>query len=522
MLPSTLSVQKELNSPSPASAGSERSTPISGLTLTLLTTLAAGLRFFALARKPFWLDECFSVEVARLSWHDFAFLLWRREANMALYYLLLRGWLSFGSTPYFIRSLSVIFSLAAVPAIFWLGSELFDRRVGLIAAALLSVNAYHIRYAQEARSYSLFCLLAILSSGFLVATLRRDSRRSWIGYVVSSVLAVYAHLYALLLIGAQWLAVRRQGAAHILRRSWIWIAAVTLPLVIFAAKTGAGPLRWIPRPGFREVLAFARHLCGNGGMVFLLLYAAACAAAMVPGKFWRSEGGGTSASGSDANGSDWNAWRLRFLLIWLLVPIALMLTLSLARPLFLGRYFIFCLPPLILLAAAGLARLRPAWLLAAGLAVMLLLSVRGTADYYREDFDLEREDSQGAVNYILDHSQPGDAILFHIAEGRVPYEFFKTLRENSSLRTGDHPPEIVYPNHGERLDYRDFTGKPTPEFVKSLSGRYSRLWVVLVDNGGPAHPDASTLMLNQLLGESFPRVERKDFAQVEVRLYSRP
>jgi uncharacterized membrane protein len=217
MLPSTLSVQKELNPPSPISAGGARSTLISVVTLTLLTTLAAGLRFFALARKPFWLDECFSVEVARLSWHDFAFLLWRREANMALYYLLLRGWLSFGSTPYFIRSLSVIFSLAAVPAIFWLGSHLFDRRVGLIAAALLSVNAYHIRYAQEARSYSLFCLLAILSSGFLVATLRRDSRRSWIGYVVSSVLAVYAHLYALLLIGAQWLAVRKQGAEHALR-----------------------------------------------------------------------------------------------------------------------------------------------------------------------------------------------------------------------------------------------------------------------------------------------------------------
>jgi hypothetical protein len=199
-----------------------------------------------------------------------------------------------------------------------------------------------------------------------------------------------------------------------------------------------------------------------------------------------------------------------------------MLTLSLARPLFLGRYFIFCLPPLILLAAAGLARLRPAWLLAASLAVMLLLSLRGTADYYREDFDLEREDSQGAVNYILDHSQPGDAILFHIAEARVPYEFFKTLRENSSARSGDHPPEIVYPNHGEGLDYRDFTGKPTPEFVKSLASRYSRLWVVLMDNGAPAHPDATTLMLNQLLGESFPRVERKDFTQVEVRLYSRP
>src|SRR5580698_10526728 len=200
-------------------------TPVSWLTLALVTVTAAALRFLFLARKPFWFDECFSVEVARLSWHDFIRLLWRREANMSLYYLLLRGWLHFGSSPFFIRSLSVIISLAALPAVFGLAGKLFDGRVALIAVALMSFNAYHIRYAQEARAYALFVLLATLSSGFFVSALQEPSPRNRRGYVLASVLAVYAHLYALLLLAAQWLSLRTHlpSLVHALRRSWIWI-----------------------------------------------------------------------------------------------------------------------------------------------------------------------------------------------------------------------------------------------------------------------------------------------------------
>src|SRR5882762_4682531 len=170
-------------------------TLVSVLTLALLAAVATVLRFLFLTRKPFWFDEAFSVEIARLSWHDFVHLLWWREANMSLYYVLLRGWLSVhlnpGFSPFYIRSFSVLASLATLPAIFWLGSKLFDRRVGLIAVALLSCNAYSIRYAQEARSYSLFVLLATLSSAFFVACLRErePSAGSRLGYVLTSVLA---------------------------------------------------------------------------------------------------------------------------------------------------------------------------------------------------------------------------------------------------------------------------------------------------------------------------------------------
>ena len=91
-------------------------------------------------------------------------ILWRREADMSLYYFLLHGWLLFGGSEFFVRSFSVLFAVASVPAIYLLGRQLFDSRVGLIAAALLAVNAYLVQYSQDARSYSLMVLLGLLSS----------------------------------------------------------------------------------------------------------------------------------------------------------------------------------------------------------------------------------------------------------------------------------------------------------------------------------------------------------------------
>src|SRR5260370_28173039 len=95
------------------------------LTLFLLLTAGAALRFVALAAKPFWFDECFSVEVARIDWRNFLHLVWWREANMTLYYLLLRVWLHFGQSEFFIRALSVVIAVATIPAVYWLAQLLF-------------------------------------------------------------------------------------------------------------------------------------------------------------------------------------------------------------------------------------------------------------------------------------------------------------------------------------------------------------------------------------------------------------
>lgn len=494
-------------------------------TLLLLFASALALRLECLTCKPFWSDECFSVEIAWIDWRNFLHLMWWREANMSLYYVLLRVWLHLGHSPYFIRSLSVLISLAALPAIYWLAWQLYGRRVALLATALLAFNAYDIRYAQEARSYALFVLLATLSSGFLIAYLRQLERRYGIAYVVVSVLAVYAHFYALLLLAAHWLALRRFGSPGYntddsrstawvaLRRQWITIGIAVLPLLIFVAKTGAGPIKWIHRPGLRDLLEFFWQLSGATWPIAAIV-AAACIAAVAPlGKhLW-------------ARGQSWETWRVQFLVIWLVFPITLTVLLSFARPVFLARYLIFCLPALLILAAAGLSRIRSSFVLAACLGAVLFLSLQGAFFIYNHDFDTDRDAAGAATDFILDHTEAGDAVVFYIPATRLPYEFFRSQRagENSAspVFTAQIGPEIVFPRHGPGLDYRDFTGKPNADLLHAVAPNHPRVWVMLMNNQPPWSVDPTTAMMTQIFSESFPKVQRWQFPRVELRLYSR-
>jgi mannosyltransferase len=367
-------------------------------------------------------------------------------------------------------------------------------------------------------------LLVTLSSGFLISWLSdlspdlrsqsatSNSQSRLVGYLVTSVLAVYAHLYAILLLLVHWIVADRISSRDAgMRRAWKIIGLAVLPLLIFVGKTGAGPIRWIQRPGVRDLFEFFKHLAG-GTWVLGLMYAAACMAAIIPirKRLW-------------SRGAAWEVWRCQFLLLWLLFPILLTVLLSFARPVFLGRYMIFCLPALLILAAAGLARMN--WcLLPPTLAVMLLLALQGTAFVYGHDFDNERDASGAATNFILDHTQPGDAIIFHIAETRVAYEFFRSLRAGTNAASTDFtgrlgPAEILFPRHGAGLDYRDFTGKPTPEFIRAAVQDHSRVWLMLMNNGPVEKPDPTTLMLTQVLPEFLPKVQGWRFHRVEVRVY---
>ena len=480
--------------------------------LAALIAAGAVLRFLFHARKSFWFDEGVSVQIARLDWYNFVRLLWRREANMSLYYLLLRGWLHLGHSEFFIRSLSVLAAVAAIPAIYWLGRQLFDRRVGLIAAALLTVNAYHIRYAQEARSYSLFVFMAILSCGFFVRTIQTPSRNNRVGHVVTSSVSLYVHFFAGLLIIAQWLSLRfldpelvpsdlrKRWASH-----WRWIAGFSFPALLFAITTGVGPLSWIKRPGFKVLYEYYDHMAGNGGFLLLLGYVAACAPALGP---WGREIFRRVAS--------WQIWRYQFLMLWLLFPILITITVSLARPMFVARYFVFCLPAFILLASAGIARIGRTALLLVVIVFFAGLSLKGVLSYYDHDFDLERDDWRAASNYVLQNAASGDAILFHIAMGRMPFSFYQSLYPG-----GPHGAEIIYPARGDRINYRDFLGKPQKDLLLSVPAKYDRVWVVLEHNqnqGG--EPDFTTLLLSQIFGMNYLHRQDKSFPGIEVRLYS--
>src|SRR5258708_30851231 len=130
--------------------------PLSGslsLLLGAILPIALLLRLVHLQQKSFWHDEWYSIGVARLNWPTFVHLIANREANMVLYYALLRFWMRFGESEVFIMILSVLFGLAALPVVWAIGNRLFGRRVGLIAALLLPMNPFHIKCSQEGAGY---------------------------------------------------------------------------------------------------------------------------------------------------------------------------------------------------------------------------------------------------------------------------------------------------------------------------------------------------------------------------------
>jgi hypothetical protein len=193
------------------------------------------------------------------------------------------------------------------------------------------------------------------------------------------------------------------------------------------------------------------------------------------------------------------------------------LGLSLLKPLFVPRYFIFCLPALLLLAACGIIHLRRTSLILPALLVVLILSFRGTADYYKQDLDIQRDDWRAATYYLLTHAQPGDALLFHVPMGRMPYEFY-----HSAVGPASAAPVVLYPRHGDRLTFLDFVEKPNDAEIERSIPQYSRAWLVLTYAETEARlPDARTIELSKLLQNAYSRVEKHDFAGIEILLYSK-
>ncbi len=118
------------------------------------------------------------------------------------YWLLIRFWMqAFGNSVSAIRSLSVIFSILAFPALYWLCWELFGATaVGWIAIALVAVSPVHIFQAQNARPYSLWILLILVSSAALLRALRKGRKLDWVVYGIALALSLYTYLFSIFVL----------------------------------------------------------------------------------------------------------------------------------------------------------------------------------------------------------------------------------------------------------------------------------------------------------------------------------
>ena len=493
-----LNVQKA----APESAGGESviAPRMRAAMITAITALAAVLRLLYLGKKSLWLDEIVSVSIARLDPAGFRNVVLSWELNEGLYYTLLRNWMHLGQSEFFIRLLSLLPSVAAIPFVYLLGRRLVSEKAGLVAALLLAVNAFDVRYAQEARAYSLFAFLVVLASWFFVRCLDAPHKRgNWAGLVIALVLGMYAHFFAGLMLPVFWL------AAALRKRGFPWkqflissgiMVALAIPILLFVATKNRGQVGWVQTTRWKDFFALATLLSGRGGLVLLLICAASLILALAR-LIGLPERAGRQA-----------VWGEALVWMWLVLPAAITTTISLFKPMFVSRYFIFCLPASVLLVATGLTMIRPRWLLAPVLLAIMALSLRGVAEYYRSGFDPPEQDWRGAVHYMLSRTEPGDAVLFYHPLARLAYEYYRERWPQYSA------PVVVFP---PRADARLLKGTQLDfALLPQLPKRYQRLWVV--QNWGP---DPFTVRMHSIFGANYTRASERDFSIIHVMLYQR-
>ncbi len=506
--------------------------------LALVTLVALGLRAYNLNGQSFWYDEGFSVFLAAM---EPAKILSRTAADIQppLYYLLLYGWIQlFGDGEAAVRGLSVLWGLLSVPLIYVLALELFHSRLaGLLAALLLAVSPLHLWYGQEARMYTLLTFLCLLSNILLLLAMRAKrwapAAGLWLAYTLVNVAAVYTHYFAFFVLAFQ--------AAYLLLVVWsegfrpwqmllAWLASALATLLVY--------LPWLPHlvtrygadasylPGqlkLGEVLvdigvAFAggESVLEGTGILIAAAYVLILAACL-----WALLGAAARAGREAPPPSAWRLPRayypLLFLLLYLMVPIALILAVSFDTPKFNARYAMISHPALLLLLAGGLGTLwqRRSGLIqnvgraaTVGLVLIFLVVSALYADgnaYWDQAF--ARADFRGVAGYVQRHAAEDEAIILSSGHMYPVWDYYAQGTERHLL------PDTATLDTTQTLGYDIAT-----DLNEWLTGR-SGVWLVLWQND-VVDPNG---YLTSMLGErAVEEPVDREFPQVELRHYRLP
>lgn len=401
---------------------------LAALALVGVLVLGAALRLYDLGTESYWLDE---VIMLRAGEGDIGTIV--LGGRPPVYVLLTHVWVAlFGTSEASTRLLPALFGMLSIWLTYVLGRKLFDTRVGLVAALLMSVSAFQIYYSQEIRYYSLFTLCALLS--FLLMLRALETRGvNFALYALSGVLMFYSHGYAVFVLAAQnlYFALNLRRFRPLLLPwvgSMVMIGLAISPTLAIQANrvvTGdAAVMKWIPDPPlsqpFIDVLGYIVPLYSSSKVSLMVVPFLAVAALGVTalvrgaGQWWASvRQVAVDLKHRVTNDRD----KLLLLGCWLVCPIIIPLALSkVFGPMYLSRYTISATPAFYLLVAllvAGIRRIVPLYV---SLALLLVLVTPGLVQYYTQPIKGEWRE---AAAYIQQQGRSGDILMTQAAEDFV-------------------------------------------------------------------------------------------------------
>ncbi len=551
--------------------------------VVILTVIGFVLRVFLLGHKVMWLDETFSVWLANHSVADMLHWMIKLDQHPPLYYLLLHYWIGLeGDGPGAVRLLSAIFGTATIPVIYLIGKRLSGKGMGAAAAVLLTFSPFNIRFAQDARMYTLLAFNASVAI-YALARLLTDPRSS---RPIGSQFREYVHAWRTLKPverdpkeGFSYKdEVRKTGwRAWIYRHRWsplrsietdlAWIAfilfsaatllthntAVLFILAINVFVLGLMLFQRIKKPG--SPAAFLAPSWWNWVKsqiaVFLLwspwIYAFIQQVNRVYQEFWVPKPSWASVIQvllSFIN-EDFMIRPNQVLLTWILYALVLCLGLvffrknlvrflflaalfaipflgelivSIRRPIFLDRTLIWITIPLFLVVAAGIVQLRFRVLIIVMLGVLSTNNLFSASDYYKF---IPNEDWKSATSDVVASAEKGDLVLFNAGWIQIPFDYyFKTFNPYSNQVQNF----LQVEKHGVPADMFDrgiLEPKMTSSDVPALISMlqgHKRVWLVYSHY---SYTDPLGLV-PQTLASQMQLIREDDFYGVRVLLYGTP
>jgi uncharacterized membrane protein len=353
-----------------------------------------------------WLDEAQTVNIANRSIpHLFSAL--REDGSPPLYYLILHYWMAaFGTSTFAVRALSGIFSVAALPVM-----AVVARRFRLVgdthwpAVLLLATCPFVVRYATEARMYSLLLLLVLLALLAFERVWAVGGRWPNVAAALVTAALVLTQYWALFLLAATvvgiGIAVWR-GAT----KAWRLLVPMAVGCIAFVpwlpsfayqnAHTGAP---WGTPPGIEVPVLTVGAWVGDGLAAPALRWAYYVLAMLA------LIGYATSNDGLTLRGPV-RRWPLLLLGFGVATMLIGTVASQIADSSYSPRYSTIAVPPLLLVIAAGFGAVPPR-LRTAAVAVVAALGLAGVAL-----LPGQLRTQAGQVATILKSAGPHDLVVF--------------------------------------------------------------------------------------------------------------
>jgi 4-amino-4-deoxy-L-arabinose transferase-like glycosyltransferase len=417
--------------------------------------LALALRLVGIESRSLQYDDTFSIFLAARSLPEI-FSGTAADTMPPLYYLLLHAWMRLGQSVWFIRLLSVLFSLAGIYLLYRLAECWLGRAAAGWSALLAAVSPLNIYHGQDVRMYALLVLAQLGYLWFFTRIWFKNRAGGatgweWAGLVLCGAAAMYSHNVAIFALAVPdlFLFARRQWKLLVrLAAVQLMIGLLAFPWLIYLPSQIAKVQKaWtLPRPGLAEllqaVIMFTSSLPLPIPLLAVGLFLSLSILVVMMMELWRLRRGQETS--------------LLFWLALLLMPPGLLLAASfVVKPMFIPRAFLVSS-----LAYAGLGGLviTRSWTRGVGkllAGAFLLASVVSLPSYYTYN-EFPRSPYRQAMEYLQQTAQPGDRIIHetklsyfpaHFYTPDLPQVFLADLpgSPNDTLEPGSQKAMQIYP-----------------------------------------------------------------------------